>query len=307
MAILKSVLEKPGYTLMRGIARFGVVRDAVAALRERAHRADVRLALEEYARAANASPFRDLEREEFVQRLEQDGLAMGLVLPGEVTSRIVSWTEQHPCYADRDPRCGFTLPQRSAAEQQLGKPILLAQYFNTMHECRDIRDLADDPVLRWIATRYLRSRAVFVGANLWWTFPVKPLEADRHRHAHLFHRDVDDFRFFKFFFYLTDVPEGEGAHVCVAGSHRGAPVLRLTDRWKIRRYSDAEIERAYGAERVVELCGPAGTGFAENTLCMHKGSTPKTSARLLLQLQFALFDYGVMNDERAPDILSRLT
>ena len=40
----------------------------------------------------------------------------------------------------------------------------------------------------------------------------------------------------------------------------------------------------------------AGTGFAENTLCIHKGSTPRATPRLLLQLQYALFDYGAMND-----------
>ena len=54
------------------------------------------------------------------------------------------------------------------------------------------------------------------------------------------------------------------------------------------------------------LTSTAGTGFAENTLCVHKGMTPTRAPRLLLQLQFALYDYGVMHDRRDPATLRRL-
>jgi hypothetical protein len=109
---------------------------------------------------------------------------------------------------------------------------------------------------------------------------------------------VDDFRFLKFFFYLTDVEKGDGAHVCVRGSHHRLPEIRPSDRWNIRRYSDSEIEAFYPPGDIVEVSGRAGSGFAENTLCVHKGRTPVVAPRLLLQLQYALFDYGVMNDRR---------
>jgi hypothetical protein len=166
-----------------------------------------------------------------------------------------------------------------------------------------VRDLVTDPVLQWIAGRYLESMPKFVGANLWWTFPVVPLERDRDLHAHLFHRDVDDFRFFKFFFYLTPVEPGDGAHVCVLSSHVKPPRSEPGDPWNLRRYSDQEIAGTFAAENILEICGPAGTGFAENTLCIHKGLTPTDQPRLLLQLQFALFDYGVMHDRRDPTSL----
>jgi hypothetical protein len=141
----------------------------------------------------------------------------------------------------------------------------------------------------------------FVGANLWRTFPVKALESDRAEQAHLVHRDVDDFRFFKFFFYLTDAAPGECARVCVITSHRRPPVSRAGDRWNIRRYSDDEIAAQLPQEKVLEICGPAGTWFAEGTLCVHKGRPPST--RLLLQLQYALFGYGAMHDRRRADEL----
>ena len=223
---------------------------------------------------------------------------MGLKLPTSMVEEIRAFAERRTCYADRDVGHGFRLEQRNQAEKYLQKPILLAQYYNTAENCESIARLTNDPVLLAIAGRYLQSIPTLVGVNLWWTFAVNAREEDRDRHAHLFHRDMDDFRFFKFFFYLTDVQAGEGAHVCVESSHRSPPRMQLGDRWRIRRYSDAEVEHQYSAADILEICGPAGTGFAENTLCIHKGRTPISDNRLMFQLQFALFDYGNMHDRR---------
>jgi hypothetical protein len=305
-AVARSLTTQPGYTLMRGVARFGVVRNMIAGARGFAQRRQVRRFLDQCESRMSTSLFPGLDRQRFVQALRQDGVAHGLKLPAQLVAEIRQWSEQHPCYADRDPRHGFMLEQRKAAEARLGKPILLAQHFNAASECQSINHLASDPMLQWIACAYLSSMPTFVGANLWWTFPVRALESDRALHAHLFHRDVDDFRFFKFFFYLTDVEAGEGAHVCVVASHREPPLLRMGDRWNIRRYDDHEIASTYAGERIQEICGEAGTGFAENTLCIHKGRTPESDGRLLLQLQYALFDYGVMHDRRRPAAMSMI-
>ena len=304
--ILNSLTTQPGYTLMRGVARFGSVRSLVAGARGALHGERTRQMIETCERRADESWFAGLDRSDFVRRLRDDGIAFGLRLPSTVVAQIRTWAEQQLCYADRDPQLGFHLADRPAAEAKLEKPILLAQYFNTATDCAPITRLAADPVLQWVAASYLGSVPTFVGANLWWTFPVRALEADRNKHAHVYHRDVDDFRFFKFFFYLTDVPPGEGAHVCVTASHREPPQLRAGDRWNIRRYGDDEISAVYPPARVKEICGEAGVGFAENTLCIHKASTPRHEARLLLQLQFALFDYGAMHDRRPLQALSRL-
>lgn len=249
--------------------------------------------------------FKKVDRDTFVIDLRDQGAAFGLQLPPDMVAAILRHAEQTPCYADRDPAKGFQLVQREKAEHKLGKPILVAQYFNATQECPAIAQLTHDPLLHWIAGRYLDSPHPG-GGKPWWTFPVDASEEDRNRHAHLFHRDVDDFRFFKFFFYLTDVAPGDGAHVCVLGSHRSPPARSLADRWIIRRYSDQEIQETYPAFSIHEICGPAGTGFAENTLCIHKGRTPSRSPRLLLQIQFALYDYGAMHDRRDADQLSLL-
>lgn len=298
-AVLRSFGSRPGYTVMRGIARFEGVRSVIARARGLVLGKQTDVFLRQAEERVSESPFAGLDREEFVRRLICDGVAHGLALPQHAVCSIRDWATSQPCYADRNAAHGFALQSHGRAQVALGKPILLAQYFNTQSECPPVAELIRDPVLNWIACRYLQSVPTFLGSNLWWTFPVAALESDRDLHAHLFHRDVDDFRFFKFFFYLTDVSAGEGAHVCVTASHRAPPTLQRGDKWKIRRYSDAEIAASYPEAQITEVCGPAGTGFAENTLCIHKGSTPKTEARLLLQLQFGLFDYGAMHDRRA--------
>lgn len=296
--VLQSFRSNPGYTLMRGVARFLTVRQLVAI----SHRAFTTKKKNEYLAACESrmpeTQFPEIDRASFVSELRRNGAAFGLKLPAQTVEAIHRYAENAPCYADRVPSQGFMLDRRSVADAALRKPILVAQYFNTASACPDIGRLVNDPMLQAIASDYLESVPTFVGANLWWTFPVNALESDREQHAHLFHRDVDDFRFFKFFFYLTDVASGDGAHVCVAGSHQRPPQRSFVDRWNIRRYTDDEIRAQFPKQNIQEICGAAGTGFAENTLCVHKGLTPTKSPRLLLQLQFALFDYGAMHDRR---------
>ena len=304
--ILENMFRQPRYTMMRGLARFGIVRAFVANGRSLIHKRRIKNYIRECEQQIGSSLFKDVDQFEFVKKLHDDGVAFGINLPASQLEEILAWAAEQPCYADRDAALGFQIRDRSAAETKLGKPILVAQYFNTLRECKAINRIVNDPVIRWIAASYLGSLPTFVGANLWWTFPVAASEVDRSKHAHVYHRDVDDFRFFNFFFYLTDVVPGEGAHMCVIASYKNPPQLKTGDRWNIRRYTDQEITSTYLPYRIKEICGGAGTGFAENTLCIHKGSTPRAEARLLLQLQFALFDYGVTDDFRKADKLELL-
>jgi hypothetical protein len=301
--IFQGLSEQPGYTLMRGAARFASVRVAVGQSRRLLHGARLHQHLTACEARLDDSVFAAVDWHVFARTLRDDGVAHGLTLPAAMIDEIRQFALHNACFADRNPAHGFHLRDRARAETALGKPILVAQYFNAAVRCAALDRLKNDPGLQWVAGSYLESVPTFVGANLWWTFPVQALPADRDRHAHLFHRDVDDFRFLKFFFYLTDVQPGDGAHVCVVASHRHPPLLRPGDRWNLRRYSDAEVEQCFARDQIVEICGPAGTGFAENTLCVHKGLTPTRDPRLLLQLQYALFDYGVMHDHREPSAL----
>ena len=75
-------------------------------------------------------------------------------------------------------------------------------------------------------------------------------------------------------------------------------MLSWRDRLTLRRYTDDEIESFYSTDQLLVIEGSAGSGFVEDTTCVHKGTTPTGNPRLLLQFEFALFDYGVMHDRR---------
>lgn len=62
----------------------------------------------------------------------------------------------------------------------------------------------------------------------------------------------------------------------------------------------------YGADKIVTFVGKAGTGFAEDTYCIHQGTPPTQRDRLILQLQFAINDYGVQSDIKDPAIMENL-
>lgn len=276
---------------MRALARFPVIRRIVrGSYRLHGYRSGV---------VAGPSVVRSSEpADDLIRTIRTKGLAVGLMLPSDVVSSVLAFAEWAPCFADRDEGLGFRLADRSLAEAKLGKSILVAQYFNTEDRCPAVATIARDPLILAIARGFLGTRPAFLGTNLWWTFAVNPSDEDRDRHAHLFHRDLDDFAFLKVFFYITDVSPGDGAHICVEGSQHRPPRGTRAGFSQLRRYSDAEITRQYSNERIIEICGLAGTGFVEDTMCVHKGLTPTASPRLVLQFVFGLHDYGVMHDRR---------
>ena len=107
----------------------------------------------------------------------------------------------------------------------------------------------------------------------------------------LFHYDLDDYRALKFFFYLTDVDSLSGSHLCIAGSHKKRKLWHCISRCQ----SDKNIFNYYDSESIISVSGPAGFGFAEDPFCFHRGSPPVNSHRLMIQLEFALNDYGKWN------------
>ena len=160
--------------------------------------------------------------------------------------------------------------------------------------CPTIKELASDPILLEIASKYLGTEAIFTGTRLWWIFPVDEASYNPIRIASYFHYDVDDYNSLRFFFYLTDVDIDSGSHLYVRGSHRRKRFANLLSPFK--QCSDEEIANYYGKENIVNICGEAGFGFAEDTFCYHKASRPKAKSRLILQLQYAMNDYGVHSD-----------
>lgn len=306
MGLLRTLINNPRYALMRGPARFSSIRNSVAGLKSALGRHKAKKYEHILMSRMDSTLFPDIDLNKFVENMQEAGCSFGLKLPKSIIDEVEQYAEKNPVFAFRNEEQGFSHKDRKKAESILDKEILLAQYFNVQKDCNAINMLVSDPVLNWIALKYLGCTPTFLGAVLWWTYPVTPNRDEQLKHAHYFHRDIDDFKFIKFFFYLTDVDEGDGGHWLVPGSHKKAPHIRPKDLFLTRRFEDDEIKNFYSKNNVIEVYGKKGIGFAEDTLCVHKGATPSKKPRLILHLQFGLFNFVPENDRRPDDELKRI-
>ena len=293
--VIRTLIKSPGFLSMRAAARFGIVRSAAVRV-QRAWRGSLVDYLDVQSHRQSEF-FQSLDSSALAARVDIDGIALGISLPPSVVSALMGYARTNPCWAERNPKFGFYLADVERARQNIGRRFLIAQYFNARRDCPLIARLVDDPLILGVAARYLGTTPTLVGVNLWWSFPEKGNSTARDYAAQVFHFDLDDFRFIKFFFYLTDVDESAGPHVAVRSTHRQKRHAKFSDRFKARRYSDQEIADVYGTDRLMVITGPAGTGFIEDTLCIHKGRSPMVRERLVLQLQYALNNFGNQHDD----------
>lgn len=248
----------PGFYVMRLLGRFNAARTIAPYFYERT-------AVRSYENKGSVFP--ELDVDEAVRGLKKDGLFLGIQLPEDLLENIIDYAARADCYGDRNPTYGFRCSDKQAAEARIGKRFVVGSYFNTASDCPAIKQLADDPKLLNIAAGYLGVEPTLLGTQLWWSYATATTTVEKNRHAQMFHHDLDDFAFIKFFFYLTDVDDSSGPHVCVRGSHKKKQMLH---RLLINRLPDEDVVKYYGARNIVTIHGKAGSGFAEDTFASTK-------------------------------------
>lgn len=285
----------PRYFLMSIFARFRVFRSFVSRL----HRQRV-------PQLAPSGPtmVEHLDVEDAVLKIRQDGFCSDLRLRQEVLEELLLFCSTAPCYGDGKPDCVFRYGGQGTAEQQAARSYRRGVYRHPLHSSPQLRGLAFDEQLLAIAWRYLGAEPVLLGAHIWWSFHG-PADGEQQREAgQAFHYDIDGYAGLAFFFYLTGVGPSNGPHVYVRGTH----VKKL---WRdaftlFKRRSDAEMEKSYGPERLVLLCGPAGYGFAEDIFGFHKAMHPESGDRLIVQLRYGLHDYSTRGKLDGPETAEAL-
>lgn len=290
----KGLTKNPRWLLMRKIARFKTGRTIMIFLLKSSKKLSSSVVNE------SNSCFTDVNVDDVVNTLKTEGLYLGINLPQEIVKEIVEFAYSTVCYGNRKTNMGFFYHQKEQAQLKSVKSFIIGSYFNTSLLCPAIKKLQNDPKLLAIAARYLNAQAVHQGNMMWWSFSGETTYHQKSQAAQLFHYDIDDYRFIKFFFYLTDVDDQSGPHICVRGSHNKK---KLSYLWLRKRETDEEIIDYYGSESLVKICGKAGFGFVEDPLCFHKGITPTDKDRLILQIEFARTDYGMQHDFRASSLL----
>ncbi|UJR86965.1 hypothetical protein [Sandaracinus amylolyticus] len=275
----------PSFFWMKTLARFQAVRAL-------ARRSDVR-ALGSGERATDASCLTLTGGiDDALAALDDEGYYVGLRLAPEVIASLRAAAGDAPCYADRDPALPFRVDQRAALEARLGRPVRLASYFDQQETWPAFRALRDDPLLLVIARAYLGREPVHLRSELAWSFPTSSgTLAERTRDAQVFHCDINDYRTLKVFFYLSDVDPGAGPHAYIRRSGRKRTFAHQLAGQRVSAIPEASLVATYGANEVVTVCGPAGTGFLGDPYTLHRGTTPTGTSRLLLQIELGVRRY----------------
>ncbi|MFB8788972.1 MAG: hypothetical protein U7123_09025 [Potamolinea sp.] len=280
--------KNPRLFLMRKLARFEGIRDWILFFFKRP--------IKSYEISKdNPSLFQDINVDKVISGLETDSFALGINLPQDVVQEILNFAHSKPCYGNREHNFGFYYRDKEQTEARTGKQIRLGSYFGA-DDCQTIKKLETDPGLLAISAKFLGATPVHIATELWWSFPASGTAIEQLKAAQVFHYDMDDYRFIKFFFYLTDVDSSSGPHVTIRGTHKNKKLSHQLLGVRCASKDDNEIIDSYGAQNVVTICGPAGFGFAEDTYCFHKGAVPTEKERLLLQIEFAINDYGNLRD-----------
>jgi hypothetical protein len=241
----------------------------------------------------NNTLFPSLDIRKVVETLNEDGLFLGINLPSDILQEILIFSSSIEYYANNTPNLNFTLVDKKKSELKYQQNFAIATHTHRSIVCPAIQRLEDDPILREIAARYLNTNPILLNSRIRWTFPVNSPLNESVRGFFNFHYDLEDYRFLKFMFYLTDVFQSDGNHVVVKGSHKRK---RLRDQFSLTRDAiDQDILNYYGHDHVESIYGKAGYGFVEDFYCFHKATLPISSNRLILEMTFAMNRYSSLD------------
>jgi hypothetical protein len=242
------------------------------------------------AAAATSSIVTTADLNDVVHKIRQDGYCTGLNLRPEVIEQLLTFSSMATCYGEGNEEFPFHYRDRHEVQRRAGRRFRLGRYNHALTASHALGALAKDEQLLAIARKYFRTEPVLVGARMWWSLAGEAGSEEKAGAGQSFHYDIDGYRGLAFFFYLTDVGQAAGPHVYVRGTHMKKSWKHLFTLYKGR--TDAEIDDHYGPENQVYLCGPAGSGFAEDIFGFHKGMSPESADRLIVQVRFGLRDYG---------------
>jgi hypothetical protein len=177
--------------------------------------------------------------------------------------------------------------------RKINNPVRLDYYIDSILEnSPEIQSIAKSPYFLKIAESFLGVPPRLDSVTSWRTFPLSSDLSPSSKGAQLFHYDLDRLSWIKIFIYLTDVDENSGPHWYVEGSH--IPEKKRSNILKrgYVRVEDEELEFVYGKNKIKKVTGSAGTILYGNTLAFHKGESPRSSERLILELQYTANNYG---------------
>lgn len=279
---LVQIVNKPRWFLMFSTGRIQCLRSLMIFILKRPYKCKIH--------SNRNSLFEKLDVDKVVQQLRNNGLYLGVNLPQPLLQEILEFSSSTNYLGNAGSQTYFFLAEKEKEELRHQSKFVSAHHLNPSSECPAVKNLEHDPKLWTIAAEYLETTPVLMKSWLRWTFATEATVSENVKGFFRFHYDLEDYRFIKFMFYLTDVDSSNGPHVCVKGSHKKKKLQHQFSL--IRERDDQEIINYYGIESVETICGTAGFGFVEDFYCFHKATLPVHGNRLILEVKFAMNDYG---------------
>jgi hypothetical protein len=219
-----------------------------------------------------------------------------------ICSDVVDYFTQTPCYNHHVDlnHDGILRSVADTAKIAIYGSYGLEQNLTAPH----ILELALDPRLLDLAAGYLGCIPSIYSINTFWSFPASEVG-----NTQTFHYDEDDFKFITVFIYWTGMEKSEGEFYFVEKSHDLHEVEGriASKRWArmisraLRSVRSAEEFRRVTRKRrnktlrylfpkeVVCITGPAGKAIVVDTFGIHRGSLPRTQARLCTWIRYGLY------------------
>jgi hypothetical protein len=214
------------------------------------------------------------DEDNILKELKKEGFfGLGIVLSEKqidiIKQNLSKINCYHTAYGEADMPINITNPDSHIQLGTYNKEDLI--------KIPELLRIANDSRILNIVSGYLGVKPTLSSVNCWWSFSNR----DRPKEAQFFHRDLDDFKFVKIFFYLTDVNEDSGPHIFVKKSHITNKLLQL------KRFTDEEVHMNFDTSNIEILTKPKGSCFIEDTYGIHKGQLPINGNRLVLQFQYS--------------------
>lgn len=159
----------------------------------------------------------------------------------------------------------------------------------------DIQKLIMDPFFINMARKYLGCEPIFDFPAMWWSTAF--LKEASSEAAQLYHFDLDRIKWLKIFIYLTDVTDETGPHCYINGSHIPGSKPKILLKRGYARIPDEDLAQFHDKTDFVKINAEAGTVFAGDTKCWHKGTPLKKGNRLVLEFEYTTSLFGTNYDK----------
>lgn len=225
---------------------------------------------------------------EIASVLHRDGIyRFPKPIPEDLLADLIRYAETSPCYPH--PESGAL---KDPCIYPAGNPqaVLYDYIERDLVRTQPVQRIMADPTLLGVSQAYFGAKPILDALAMWWSTTFSRTASSEA--AQLYHFDMERIRWLKWFIYLTDVDALRGPHCFVRGSHRmGRKPTPLIQRG-YQRILDSDMASHFPAEDLLEITGPKGSIFVEDTSGFHKGKHPVAGPRLVLEIEYANSLYG---------------